>query len=53
MDETYKIMDFQSERVSDFINSRSLRFRKVADIIAKSNGRVIFCPHLHMNQLIQ
>lgn len=42
MDETYKIMDFQSERVSDFINSRSLRFRKVADIIAKSNGRVIF-----------
>lgn len=35
MDETYKIVDSKNERVSDFIDSRSVRFRKVADIIGR------------------
>lgn len=42
MDETYKIVDSKDESVSDFLESRSLRFRKVADMIGKSNNRVIF-----------
>ena len=41
MDETYKIVDSKNERISDFIESRSLRFRKVADIIAKTSKRLI------------
>lgn len=42
MDETYKIVDSHNESISDFVNHRALRFRKVADIIAKSNAKVIF-----------
>lgn len=42
MDETYKIVDAHNKSVSDFVNRRSLRFRKVADVIAKSNSKVIF-----------
>lgn len=42
MDETYKIVDAHNDAVSDFINHRSLRFRKVADLIATSNAKVIF-----------
>lgn len=42
MDETYKIVDGDDERISDFVNHRSLRFRKVADLVAKANARVIF-----------
>ena len=42
MDETYKIVDSHNDSISDFVNHRALRFRKVADIIAKSNCRVIF-----------
>lgn len=42
MDETYKIVDTHNESVSDFVNHRALRFRKVADLIAKSNAKVIF-----------
>ena len=42
MDETYKIIDSHNESISDFVNHRSLRFRKVADLIAKTNTKVIF-----------
>lgn len=42
MDETYKIVDSHNERVSDFINSRAVRFRKVADIIGACNKKVVF-----------
>lgn len=42
MDETYKIVDANNETISDFVNHRALRFRKVADIIAKANSRVVF-----------
>ena len=42
MDETYKIVDGHNESVSDFVNHRSLRFRKVADIIAGANAKVVF-----------
>lgn len=42
MDETYKIVDAHNKSISDFVNRRSLRFRKVADVIAKSNSKVIF-----------
>lgn len=42
MDETYKIVDAHNNSVSDFINHRSLRFRKVADLIAASETKVIF-----------
>lgn len=42
MDETYKIVDAHNEAISDFVNHRALRFRKVADLIAKSDAKVIF-----------
>ncbi len=42
MDETYKIVESHNERVSDFVNHRSLRFRKAADLIARANSKVIF-----------
>lgn len=42
MDETYKIVDSKNEMISDFLESRSLRFRKVADMIGKSNKKAIF-----------
>lgn len=42
MDETYKIADAHNETISDFVNHRALRFRKVADIIAKTNSKVVF-----------
>lgn len=42
MDETYKIVDAHNETISDFVNHRALRFRKVADIIAKANIKVVF-----------
>lgn len=42
MDETYKIVDSHNERVSDFINSRAYRFRKVADILGRSKSKVVF-----------
>ena len=41
MDETYKIVDSKNERVSDFIECRSLRFRKVADMIGQTSNRLI------------
>ena len=41
MDETYKIVDSHNSRISDFIESRSLRFRKVADIIGQTSNRLI------------
>ena len=40
MDETYKIVDSKNERVSDFIDSRSVRFRKVADIIGQTSKKI-------------
>lgn len=42
MDETYKIADSKNAQISDFIETRSLRFRKVADIIGQTPNRVIF-----------
>lgn len=42
MDETYKIVDANNGTISDFVNHRSLRFRKVADLIAASNAKTIF-----------
>lgn len=42
MDETYKIVDANNGSISDFVNHRSLRFRKVADLIASSNAKTIF-----------
>ena len=42
MDETYKIVDSKNEAISDFLESRSLRFRKVADMVASSNNHIIF-----------
>lgn len=41
MDETYKIVDSKNERISDFIESRALRFRKVADMIGQTSKRLI------------
>lgn len=42
MDEMYKIADNPKKEIKDFINNRSLRFRRVADIIASSKNQVIF-----------
>lgn len=42
MDETYKIMDYKNKSISDFVNHRSVRFRKVADIIASMNSKTIY-----------
>lgn len=42
MDETYKIVDAENTEVSDFVNHRALRFRKVADLIAGAHAKVIF-----------
>ncbi len=41
MDETYKVVDSKNEHISDFIESRSVRFRKVADMIGKTTKRLI------------
>lgn len=42
MDETYKIVDANNDSISDFVNHRSLRFRKVADLISVSTAKTIF-----------
>ena len=45
LDETYKIVDSKNERISDFVDSRAVRFRKCADIIGKtSNNLVLLSP---------
>lgn len=41
MDEMYKIRKENAD-IKDFLNDRSLRFRKVADIIAKCNRKVVY-----------
>lgn len=41
MDETYKIVDSRNETISDFVESRSLRFRKVSDMIGKDANKLI------------
>ena len=41
MDETYKIVDSKNEKISDFIETRALRFRKVADMIGATSKRLI------------
>ena len=41
MDETYKIVDSRNESIKDFIENRSLRFRKVADIIGETTKRLV------------
>jgi hypothetical protein len=42
MDETYKIMEYRNKSISDFINTRGIRFRKVADILGNSACKTIF-----------
>lgn len=42
MDESYKIMEFRNKSISDFINTRGVRFRKVADIIGSSKCKTIY-----------
>jgi Superfamily II helicase len=42
MDETYKIVDSRNELISDFVNNRAVRFRKVADMIGASTNKVVF-----------
>ena len=42
MDETYKIVESNCVEIEDFVNHRSLRFRKAADIIAKAKTRSVF-----------
>ncbi len=42
MDETYKIVDFNNPSISDFVNRRSYRFRKIADMIGQSNSKILF-----------
>lgn len=41
MDETYKIVDSRNKYISDFLESRALRFRKVADMIGETHNRLI------------
>lgn len=41
MDETYKIVDSRNEKISDFIEARAFRFRKVADIIGSTSKHLI------------
>ncbi len=41
MDETYKIVDSRNEIISDFVESRAVRFRKVADMIGKDAKKLI------------
>lgn len=40
LDETYKIVDSKNDRISDFIDSRAVRFRKVADIIGETQKKL-------------
>jgi len=42
MDETYKIVDFDNPTISDFVNRRSYRFRKVADMLGQSQSKVLY-----------
>lgn len=50
MDESYKIVEYKQENISDFINNRSLRFRKVADLIGTSNNQTIYLsPYTDVN----
>ena len=42
MDETYKIVESNCIEIEDFVNHRSLRFRKAADIIAQAETRLVF-----------
>lgn len=53
MDESYKIMDFNNDdKERDFVNERSFKFRKVAEIIASSDNKVVFLsPFTYKNQL--
>lgn len=46
MDETYKIVDYNNNNknitISDFVNRRSYRFRKVADMLGSSDSKVLY-----------
>jgi len=42
MDEAYKIMEFRNKSISDFINTRGIRFRKVAEIIGNLECKTIY-----------
>ncbi len=44
MDETYKIVESENKQISDFIDNRSLRFRKVADLIGCANKVIFLSP---------
>ena len=53
MDELYKIADSDKGKVKNVVNDRSLRFRKVADIIAASENQVIFLSNLIINKRLK
>lgn len=49
MDETYKIVDSRNEKISDFIEARAFRFRKVADIIGNTpNHLILLSPFTYL-----
>lgn len=50
MDEAYKIVDFKNESISDFINNRAVRFRKVSEILGQAECRVIFLSPFTYNE---
>ena len=50
MDEAYKIVDFKNETISDFINNRAVRFRKVSEILGQAECKVIFLSPFTYNE---
>lgn len=48
MDETYKIVESENKQISDFIDNRSLRFRKVADLIGHSKNVIFLSPFTYV-----
>ena len=42
MDEAYKIVESKNQTVSDFVNNRAVRFRKVTEILGSLDIKVIF-----------
>ena len=42
MDEAYKIVNSKNQTISDFVNDRAIRFRKVSEILGNSPNKVFF-----------
>lgn len=42
MDEAYKIVNSKNQTISDFINDRAIRFRKVSEILGCCSNKVFF-----------